>query len=256
MLQPALLEVRQLRRSFGGVVALGGADLTVTEGRITGLIGPNGAGKTTLFNAVSGALKPDGGSVRFMGEDVTGWRPDRLACAGLARTFQIARGLAQMTVIENLMVYGKDQPGESFSAALLRPPAARRHEDKLRDQAITVARKLNILQVADNRAIDLSGGQKKLLELGRALMAEPKLIMVDEPAAGVNPSLAKRLAEHILELRRTGMTFLIIEHNMGLVAELCDHVVVLAEGRNLTEGTFAEIRADPRVQMAYLGQRA
>lgn len=255
-MQPALLEVRQLQRSFGGVAALSGADLTVPQGRITGLIGPNGAGKTTLFNAVSGALKPDGGSVRFMGEDVTGWRPDKLARAGLARTFQIARGFAQLTVIENLMVYGKDQPGETLRGALLRPADARLCEEALREQAIAIARQLNILHVADNRAIDLSGGQKKLLELGRVLMSEPKLIMVDEPAAGVNPTLAKRLGEHILELRQSGITFLIIEHNMGLIAELCDHVVVLAEGRNLTEGTFAEIKADRRVQMAYLGQRA
>ena len=256
MTQPALLEVRQLRRSFGGVTALAGTDLIVAEGRITGLIGPTGAGKTTLFNAVSGALKPDSGSVRFAGRDVTGWRPDLLARAGLARTFQVARGLAQMSVMENLMVYGKNQPGETFSAALVRPASARQREEQLRLQAIGVARQLNILHVADNRAIDLSGGQKKLLELGRVLMMEPKLIMVDEPAAGVNPSLVKQLAQHILELRHGGITFLIIEHNMGLVAELCDHVVVLAEGRNLTEGTFEEIKSDRRVQMAYLGQRA
>ena len=255
-MQPALLEVRQLRRSFGGVAALAGANLDVVEGRIIGLIGPNGAGKTTLFNAVSGALKPDGGSVRFRGEDVTGWRPDRLAQAGLARTFQIARGLPQLTVIENLMVYGKHQPGESFTAAMLRPSSARLSEEKLRQQAITIARQLDILHVADNRASDLSGGQKKLLELGRVLMSEPRLILVDEPAAGVNPTLAKRLAEHILRLRADGVTFLIIEHNMSLVAQLCDHVVVLAEGRNLAEGTFAEIKADQRVQMAYLGRRA
>jgi ABC-type branched-subunit amino acid transport system ATPase component len=256
MSQAALLEVSQLRRSFGGVVALAGADLRVAEGRITGLIGPNGAGKTTLFNAVSGALKPDGGTVRFAGQDVTGWRPDMLSRIGIGRTFQIARGLAQMTVLENLLVYGRDQPGETFAAALLRPSDARHREEQLCKQAVEILRRLDILHVADNRAIDLSGGQKKLLELGRVLMSEPRLIMVDEPAAGVNPSLAKRIAAHILELRQGGITFLIVEHNMGLVAELCDHVVVLAEGRNLTEGTFSEVRADHRVQMAYLGQRA
>lgn len=256
MTQPALLEVTQLRRSFGGVAALAGANLRVAEGQITGLIGPNGAGKTTLFNAVSGALKPDGGTVRFAGRDVTGWRPDKLSQIGIARTFQIARGLAQMTVLENLLVYGPHQPGETFTAALLRPSAARLREDQLREQAIGILRRLDILHVADNRAVDLSGGQKKLLELGRVLMSEPRLIMVDEPAAGVNPSLAKRIATHILELRKGGITFLIVEHNMGLVAELCDHVVVLAEGRNLTEGTFAEVKSDQRVQMAYLGQSA
>ncbi|MEY4680745.1 MAG: ABC transporter ATP-binding protein [Alphaproteobacteria bacterium] len=252
---PPLLEVRQLRRSFGGVVALAGADLGVPEGSITGLIGPNGAGKTTLFNVVTGALAPDGGSVAFAGRDVTGWRPDQLARAGLARTFQIARGLAGMTVLENLMVYGKDQPGEAFVAAILRPAAARRHEDALRDKAVEIMRRLDILAVADNRAADLSGGQKKLLELGRVLMSDPRMVMLDEPAAGVNPSLARRIAGHILDLRRGGITFLLIEHNMGMVAELCDRVVVLAEGRNLADGSFADVRSDPRVQSAYLGQR-
>ncbi len=255
MPSPPLLEVTQLRRSFGGVVALAGADLGVEEGSITGLIGPNGAGKTTLFNVVTGALAPDGGSVSFAGRDVTGWRPDQLARAGLARTFQIARGLAGMTVLENLMVYGKDQPGESFAAAILRPAAARRREDALRDKAVEVMRRLDILAVADNRAADLSGGQKKLLELGRVLMSDPRMVMLDEPAAGVNPSLARRIAGHILDLRRGGITFLLVEHNMGMVAELCDRVVVLAEGRNLADGSFAEVRSDRRVQSAYLGQR-
>ena len=252
----ALLEVKGLRRRFGGVTALDGADLFVEQGRITGLIGPNGAGKTTLFNAVTGALRPNAGAVTFDGTDVTGWRPDRLAAVGLSRTFQIARGLAQLTVIENLMLYGKHQPGETFCAAVLRTAAARAREEELRRRAIDVARELNLLHVGDNRAIDLSGGQKKLLELGRALMAEPKLIMLDEPAAGINPTLAKKLGEHILALKARGITFLIIEHNMGLVAALCDHVVVLVQGKRFTEGRFADLRSDPRVQEAYMGHRA
>ncbi len=251
-----LLEIKGLCQRFGGVTALDGADLSVEEGRITGLIGPNGAGKTTLFNAVTGALRPNDGTVIFAGTDVTGWRPDRLAEVGLSRTFQIARGLARLTVIENLMLYGKHQPGETFAAAVLRTASSRAREEELRRRAIEVARELDILQVGDNRAIDLSGGQKKLLELGRALMAEPKLIMLDEPAAGINPTLAKKLGEHILALKRRGITFLIIEHNMGLVAALCDHVVVLVQGRRFTEGPFAELRADARVQEAYMGHRA
>jgi ABC-type branched-subunit amino acid transport system ATPase component len=249
----ALLDVKGLRQRFGGVTALDGADLTVEQGRITGLIGPNGAGKTTLFNAVTGALRPNDGAVTFDGTDVTGWRPDRLAGIGLSRTFQIARGLAELTVMENLMLYGKYQPGETFCAAVLGTRAARTREAELRVRAIEVARELNLLQVGDNRAIDLSGGQKKLLELGRALMAEPKLIMLDEPAAGINPTLAGKLAEHILALKARGITFLIIEHNMGLVAALCDHVVVLAQGKRLAEGRFADLRADRRVQDIYMG---
>ena len=253
----ALLEVKGLRQRFGGVTALDGADLAVEPGRITGLIGPNGAGKTTLFNAVTGALRPNGGAVTF-----DGTRHHRLAAGparrgGLSRTFQIARGLAQLTVIENLMLYGKHQPGETIlrrGAAHRR--AARAREEELRQRAFEVARELNLLRVGDNRAIDLSGGQKKLLELGRALMAEPKLIMLDEPAAGINPTLAKKLGEHMLALKARGITFLIIEHNMGLVAALCDHVVVMAQGKRFTEGRFAELRADPRVQEAYMGHRA
>jgi ABC-type branched-subunit amino acid transport system ATPase component len=251
----ALLDVKGLRQRFGGVTALDGADLSVEQGRITGLIGPNGAGKTTLFNAVTGAVRPSSGSVTFDGTDVTGWRPDRLADVGLSRTFQIARGLAQLTVIENLMLYGKHQPGETFAVAVLRTGAARRREEELRLRAIEVARELNLLHVGDNRAIDLSGGQKKLLELGRALMAEPKLIMLDEPAAGINPTLAMKLGEHILALKSRGMTFLIVEHNMGLVAALCDHVVVLAQGKRMIEGRFADLRADARVQDVYMGHR-
>jgi branched-chain amino acid transport system ATP-binding protein/neutral amino acid transport system ATP-binding protein len=249
----ALLDVKGLRQRFGGVTALDGADLSVEQGRITGLIGPNGAGKTTLFNAVTGALRPNDGAVTFDGTDVTGWRPDRLAGIGLSRTFQIARGLAELTVMENLMLYGKRQPGEKFCAAVLRTRAVRTREAELRVRAIEVARELNLLQVGDNRAIDLSGGQKKLLELGRALMADPKLIMLDEPAAGINPTLAGKLAEHILSLKARGLTFLIIEHNMGLVAALCDHVVVLAQGKRLAEGRFADLRADRRVQDIYMG---
>jgi ABC-type branched-subunit amino acid transport system ATPase component len=252
----ALLDVKGLRQRFGGVTALDGADLSVEQGRITGLIGPNGAGKTTLFNAVTGVLTPNEGVVRFDGTEVTGWRPDRLADIGLSRTFQIARGLAQLTVIENLMLYGKHQPGETFAAAILRTSAARTRESALRERAIAVARELNLLHVGDNRAVDLSGGQKKLLELGRALMAEPKLIMLDEPAAGINPTLAKKLGEHILALKSRGMTFLIVEHNMGLVAALCDHVVVLVQGKRFIEGRFSDLRADARVQEAYMGHRA
>jgi len=251
----ALLEVKGLQRRFGGVMALDGADLVVEEGRITGLIGPNGAGKTTLFNVVTGVVRPSAGSVYFAGRNVTGWRPDKLVDVGLSRTFQIARGLAELTVIENLMLYGKHQPGETFFGAVLRTKRARMREEKLLARAIQVARDLNILHVGNNRAVDISGGQKKLLELGRALMAEPKLIMLDEPVAGINPTLAKKLGDHILALKERGITFLIIEHNMSLVAALCDHVVVLAQGKRLAEGAFADLRANRQVQDIYMGHR-
>ena len=251
-----LLDVHDLRLSFGGVIALDGASLAVEVGRITGLIGPNGAGKTTLFNVVSGALKPQSGRIRFNGTDVTGWRPEQLSRAGLARTFQVARGLPGMTVLENLMLYGKDQPGERLVHAIAPSGAAHERETTLRRRALDIARMLDLLPLGDSRAQDLSGGQKKLLELGRVLMADPKLVLLDEPAAGVNPTLARRLAGHIRDLQRHGLTFLVVEHNMGLVAELCDDVVVLSQGKRLAAGSFEEVRSDRRVQEAYLGLRS
>jgi len=251
----ALLEVEGLRRSFYGVQALTGVDLRVAAGTITGLIGPNGAGKTTLFNCVSGLIPPEGGRVRFDGEDITGWRADRVTRRGLVRTFQIARGFPRLSVLENLMLYGAGQPGESLWRALARPPAVARREIVLRDRALAVARRLNLLAVADVPASDLSGGQKKLLELGRALMTDPKCILLDEPIAGVNPTLAGEIARHLESLRADGLTFLIIEHHLDVIARLCEPVVVMAEGRHLAEGTFAALAADPRVQEAYMGRR-
>ncbi|MFI4987250.1 MAG: ABC transporter ATP-binding protein [Alphaproteobacteria bacterium] len=251
----ALLEIRDLQRSFDAVVALDGLALEVAAGTVTGLIGPNGAGKTTLFNVVSGLVPPSAGSIRFAGADITGWRPDRIARTGLVRTFQIARGLLRLTVLENLMLYGDGQPGEVLWQALVRPAAVARHEAALAERAWAMVERLELERVADQPALELSGGQKKLLELGRALMAHPKLVLLDEPAAGVNPSLAKRLAEHILACRAEGISFLVIEHNMGIVAELCDPVIVMAAGQRLAEGRFEAIRSDPRVQAAYMGSR-
>ena len=251
-----LLEVRRLRRAFYGVTALDGVDLAVNGGTITGLIGPNGAGKTTLFNCVSGLIPPDGGRVIFDGADVTGWAPHRVTARGLVRTFQIARGFPRLSVLENLMLYGDRQPGETLWRAVARPPGVARRERELRERAFDVAARLNLSPLLNAPASDLSGGQKKLLELGRALMTEPKLIMLDEPIAGVNPVLAGRIAEHLHALREAGITFLVIEHHLDVIARLCDPVIVMAEGRHLAEGTFAQVAADERVQAAYLGRRA
>jgi ABC-type branched-subunit amino acid transport system ATPase component len=252
----ALLSVTGIRRSFYGVAALAGVDLAVRAGTITGLIGPNGAGKTTLFNIVSGLLAPDAGTVAFNGTDITGWRPDRITAAGLVRTFQIARGFPRLSVRENLMLYAPDQPGEGVGAALLRGRASVAREHALAGEAARLAERLTLDAVLDAPAADLSGGQKKLLELGRALMARPRLVLLDEPAAGVNPTLAVTLADHIRALARDGTTFLVIEHDMALVRTLCDPVIVMTEGRRLVEGPFEQVRADRRVQEAYLGVRA
>lgn len=249
----SLLSVRGLTRSFYGVQALRGVDFDVQEGTITALIGPNGAGKTTAFQCITGVVPPDGGRVVFDGADITGWRADRVAQAGLTRTFQIARGIPRLSVLDNLLLYADHQPGEGVLAALL--GRGRAAEEAARVRAIEIARRLNLLRVANNPASALSGGQKKLLEIGRALMASPKLILLDEPIAGVNPTLAEEIAEHLRGLRAEGITFLVIEHHMDMIARLCNPVIVMAEGRHLTEGSFADVAADPRVQEAYMGSR-
>ena len=250
-----LLDVSGVERAFYGIHALNGVDLKVEPGRITGLIGPNGAGKTTLFNCITGVIPPDAGRIVFDGHDVTGLRPDQITQLGLVRTFQIARGLPRLSVLDNLLLYGARQPGEDMVPALLRLPRALKREEELIERAVAIARRLNLFQVIRNPASDLSGGQKKLLEIGRALMTEPKLILLDEPVAGVNPTLAREIGEHLKRLAAEGITILLIEHHMDMVARLCDHVVVLAEGRHLAEGSFEEVAADTRVQEAYMGRR-
>lgn len=256
MSEAPLLTVRDLTRSFYGVKALRGASFDVMPGTITGLIGPNGAGKTTAFNAISGVIPPEGGRVTFDGHDITGKRPEQINHVGLVRTFQIARGFPTLTVLETLLLHGADQPGESMAAALFSPGKARAREAELVERARTVAAKLKLTHVLDNLSPALSGGQKKLLEIGRALMSDPKMIMLDEPVAGVNPTLTREIAERIEELRDEGLTFLIVEHDMGVVARLCNPVVVMAQGAVLTQGSFDEIVEDARVQDAYLGKRA
>lgn len=251
-----LLSATGLERSFYGVRALNGAALDVRVGTITGLIGPNGAGKTTVFNCLSGVIPSEAGQVMFDGTDITGWRPEQISQRGLVRTFQIARGFPKLTVLETLLLHGDAQPGEDVLAALFSPARSRARERELIERARAVAAQLNLTTVLENMSSDLSGGQKKLLEIGRALMGRPKLIMLDEPVAGVNPALASEIADRIVELRETGLTFLIVEHDMDIVAQLCDPVIVMAAGARLTEGSFDQIVADHRVQDAYLGQRA
>lgn len=251
----ALLHVAGLERSFYGVAALRGVDLTVAAGTITGLIGPNGAGKSTLFNVVSGLYRPDAGSVAFAGHDITGLAPDRLAAAGLVRSFQMARGFPRMSVFQHLMLYGPRQPGEGWLAGLIGTAAARAREAELAERAWTVARRLRLDHVIDNPVTALSGGQKKLVEIGRALMAEPRMILLDEPMAGVNPTLTAEISDHLRALQAEGITICLIEHDMALIARLCDPVIVMAEGRDLMSGRFAEVAADTRVQEAYLGRR-
>ena len=254
----ALLDVQALDKHFGGLRACDAATFEVERGQIAGMIGPNGAGKTTAFNCVAGFLKPDGGRVTFDGEDVTGLPPHRMFNNGLVRTFQIPQELDTMTVLENLMLAGEHQSGESVWRTWLTPGRLRREEGALEARAHEVLEQTQLGHQAYIRAGALSGGQRKLLELARALMAEPKMILLDEPGAGVNPALIARLAEHIRDLRdRLGLTFLIIEHNLDFVRQLCDPVVVMAQGRVLDVGAPDDVLSNPEVQSAYLsGQRA
>jgi ABC-type branched-subunit amino acid transport system ATPase component len=251
----AELSVSGLTLSFYGASVLRGVDFAVRAGSLTGMIGPNGAGKSSLFNAISGLVRPDSGRVQVDAVDATGLPPERLVARGLVRSFQLARGFPKLSVFQHLMLYGKAQPGENLFAALLRTRAARKREDELAERAHEIATRLKLTAVLDNPVTALSGGQKKLLEIGRALMAEPRIMLLDEPMAGVNPTLADEIAAHLATLNREGITICLIEHDMALIRRLCDPVIVIAEGKTLTQGSFDQVAADSRVQEAYLGRR-
>ena len=227
----ALLEIEHLVKRFGGLRALDGCAFQVASGSITGLIGPNGAGKTTVFNIVSGLLAPDGGAIRFRGRDIGGRPAHDIAKLGIRRTFQIPRELRQLTVLENLLVYGAAPVGERLGGALFRRKAYRAEDRTLLDRADAVLALTDLGSLAQEYARNLSGGQKKLLELARVLMADPDLVLLDEPAAGINPTLMNRLVHAIQAEHRRGRTFLVIEHDMGLVMRLCDPVIVLSQSR-------------------------
>jgi neutral amino acid transport system ATP-binding protein len=250
-----LLDIDQLEKSFGGVAAVAGASFGVAEGSITALIGPNGAGKTTVFNLVSGFLRPDRGHIRFAGRPIDHLRGDVVARAGLVRVFQTARVLTRMSVLDNLMLAAKDQPGERLGAALYAPRTVARREAEVRARAREILSLLRLSRLADAWAGTLSGGQRKLVELGRALMVEPRMILLDEPMAGVAPVLAEQLLQHILDLRaKRGVTVCVIEHDMDLVMSISDRVIVMDEGRVIAEGRPDEVQANERVIEAYLGR--
>ncbi|MCS4505503.1 Lipopolysaccharide export system ATP-binding protein LptB [wastewater metagenome] len=249
-----LLEVRGLVRGFDSLRALDGADITVHEGTITGLIGPNGAGKTTLFNVITGFYMAQAGRVVFDGHDITNLPPHRIFRHGLCRTFQIPREHESLSVLENLMLVPTGQQGESLMNAWFRPGAVRRQERANRDKALEVLEFVELSHVRDEYARNLSGGQKKLLELARILMTDPRLVLLDEPGAGVNPTLMQRLTDNIRYLNaERGITFLVIEHDMDMIMSLCDPVIVMSEGRQLMTGPPEVVRRDPRVLEAYLG---
>ena len=248
-----MLEAKGLVRAFGRFTAVDGVDLEVTPGSITGLIGPNGAGKSTLFNLIAGALPPTAGAIRFEGRDITGLPPNRIFTLGLARTFQIPRPFPRMTVLENAMLVPLHQSGEQFWSNWLAGRRVAREERAIRERAAEALGFCGLGQKRDELAGNLSGGQQKLLELARVMMIDPKLILLDEPAAGVNPALIETLVDKILALKARGVTFLIIEHNMDLVMRICRPLIVMTQGRVIARGSPDEVRNDPRVLDAYLG---
>ena len=251
---PPILAVEALTRCFGGLTAVDRCSFHIDAGRITGIIGPNGAGKSTLFNLVAGALAPSAGKVFFDGEDITGLPAHILFRRGIVRTFQIPHEFGRLTVLENLMAVPTDQPGERLWPVWLAPGAVTKREREVRERAEETLDFLTLWALRDELAMHLSGGQKKLLELGRTMMAKPRLVLLDEPGAGVNPTLLVKLGEMIRRLNRErGYTIVIIEHDMDFIASLCERIIVLAEGSVLTEGTMAAVRRDARVIDAYLG---
>ncbi|WP_346911405.1 ABC transporter ATP-binding protein [uncultured Roseibium sp.] len=250
-----MLELNQLVMNFSGFKAVNGCSFNVEEGSITGLIGPNGAGKTTLFNMIAGALEPTSGTIKFLNEDVTGLSSDALFHKGLVRTFQIPHEFHRLTTLENLMMVPPRQVGEGLFANWFRWGRVRENEAEVEKKAYDTLEFLELSHVAHLRAGNLSGGQKKLLELGRTMMTDARLVLLDEPAAGVNRTLLRKLEEKIQILNKErGYTFILIEHDMEMIEKLCDPVVCMAEGAVLIQGDFQTVRSDTRVLEAYLGE--
>ena len=250
----SLLEVHGLVKQFGGHRAVDEASFAVEAGSITRLIGPNGAGKTTLFNVIAGNLKPTSGRILFDGEDVTGLESHALFHRGLLRTFQIAHEFGKLTVLENLMMVPPAQAGEQLMSAWFRPGLVRDQEAAVLEKAREVLAFLNFSHLANTLAGNLSGGQKKLLELGRTMMVDAKVVLLDEIGAGVNRTLLREIGDAIERLNRdAGYTFCMIEHDLEFISRLCDPVIVMAEGEVLTEGTADEVKANEDVIKAYLG---
>lgn len=248
------LRCQDLKKSFQGVMAVTGATFDVPRGMITALIGPNGAGKTTVVNLLSGMMRSDSGRMEFGSTDITNWESYKIARLGLMRTFQLSRELGGLSVLENLLVAPQHQSGESLFNIFFRPGRTKREELANTQRALEILNTYGLYELRDSRAQELSGGQKKLLEIARGVMAAPKVLLLDEPMAGVNPALIDRIGGYILDLKARGMTIMMVEHNLNVVEKICDHVIVLAEGRTLATGRLSELRANAEVVQAYLGE--
>lgn len=253
----AAIEVKNATKRFGGVTAVDHCSLSVAEGSITGLIGPNGAGKSTLFDIVAGTISADEGSVILEGEDISDLPPHQRFDRGLLRTFQIAHEFSQLTTLENLMMVPPRQAGETLWRNWLRPSEVAASEASVRRRAEEVIDFLQLHEVRDEQAANLSGGQRKLLELGRTMMVDAKVVLLDEVAAGINRTLLNDLAKNIERMNRElGYTFFVIEHDMDLITRLCDPVIVMASGSVIAEGAMADLRDDPHIIEAYFGAPA
>ena len=254
-LKDYILNISDLSKNFGGLSAVNNCSLKIKRGTITGIIGPNGSGKSTLFNLIAGSLKPNSGKVIFNNEDITNVPSHDLFSKGILRTFQIAHEFTNLTVLENLMMVPSNQVGESFLRALFSRDKFKLQEDKIREKAYSVTEFLNLKHLANELAGNLSGGQKKLLELGRTMMVDSKLVLLDEVGAGVNRTLLKDLGSAIKKLNKEkGYTFCMIEHDMDFISRMCDPVIVLSEGSVLFEGSSEEVKNNELVIDSYLGR--
>ena len=250
-----MLKIKDLNKSFGGLKAVNNVNLEVDKGSITGLIGPNGAGKTTLFNTIAGLYAPDNGDVYLEEKNIAGLKPHELFSMGVLRTFQIAHEFSSLTVLENLMMVPGNQRGEKLIYALFGDKTVKKEEEKIRAKAIEVIEFLNLKHLTQEIAGNLSGGQKKLLELGRTMMVEANLVLLDEVGAGVNRTLLNEISDAILRLNKErNYTFFVIEHDMDLIEKICDPVIVMAEGSVLFKGKFADVKSNEEVIEAYLGR--
>ncbi|MFQ6051201.1 MAG: ABC transporter ATP-binding protein [Candidatus Hydrothermarchaeota archaeon] len=249
-----MLSIINVSKSFGGIKAVNDCSLEIKENSITGLIGPNGAGKSTLFDLITGFQRADKGEIYFKNELISGLDPHIIALKGIVKTFQIPRPFPKMTVLENMLLSPKKQIGENIFGVLLRSSVVKEQETKNLEKALKLLKFMNLIDLKDEYAGNLSTGQMKLLELARALMVDPELLLLDEPVAGVNPVLTKELLDHIRELQKNGKTFFIVEHNMEVMMELCEHIFVMHNGKVISSGSPEEIRNDERVLDAYLGE--
>ena len=249
-----LIEVKNLKKTFGGLTAVDIENLTFNENELTSIIGPNGAGKTTFFDLISGFQNSDNGDIYLNDKDISNFQPYKIARMGMVRTFQLTKVFDRMTVLENLLFSGSEISNESLSKSIIKSKSQKNYEENLRDKARDIMDELNILHMEDSYARELSGGQKKLLELARSIINEPEILLLDEPLAGVNPKLAEDILSLIKKLSNKGITILMVEHNIEAVMKISDRIVVLAEGSLIADGNPNDIRTDTNVIEAYLGK--